>query len=119
MFLNLVNVRAPVIYVPPPPPDNEADIFNDTCHQGINFAKYENIAVEVTGNNPPAKLKTFQEANLHAVCRDNINRAHYDKPTPVQKHTLPIILAGRDLMACAQTGSGKTVCFHSRLILFI
>ena len=39
----------------------------------------------------------------------NIQRAKYTKPTPVQKYALPAVLSKRDLMACAQTGSGKTV----------
>lgn len=56
---------------------------------------------------PP--LQTFDEANLCESLRTTVSKSGYVKPTPVQKHGIPIISAGRDLMACAQTGSGKTV----------
>ena len=51
------------------------------------------------------------QLNLTAVMKGNIELAKYTKPTPVQKHSIPIILAKRDLMSCAQTGSGKTAAF--------
>ncbi|KAM7375018.1 hypothetical protein PAMA_014214 [Pampus argenteus] len=54
---------------------------------------------------------TFEEAALCESLRKNISKSGYVKLTPVQKHAIPIITAGRDLMACAQTGSGKTAAF--------
>ena len=35
----------------------------------------------------------------------------FDKPTPIQEKAIPVILAGKDLIACAQTGTGKTAAY--------
>ena len=63
----------------------------------------------MTGREPPKGINTFEESELHQVCIDNLRRAKYKTPTPIQKSVLPAVCAGRDVMACAQTGSGKTV----------
>ncbi|KAM8984957.1 putative ATP-dependent RNA helicase DDX4 isoform 5-T5 [Ara ararauna] len=99
-----------VTYVPPPPPGDEQAIFA-RYQTGINFDKYDENVVEVSGIDPPAPLLAFEEANLCQTLNVNIAKAGYSKLTPVQKYSIPIILAGRDLMACAQTGSGKTAAF--------
>uniref|UniRef100_A0A8C1TLZ2 RNA helicase n=1 Tax=Cyprinus carpio TaxID=7962 RepID=A0A8C1TLZ2_CYPCA len=102
--------RPKVVYVPPPPPEEESSIFSHYA-SGINFDKYDDILVDVSGSNPPKAIMTFDEAGLCESLRKNVTKSGYVKPTPVQKHGIPIISAGRDLMACAQTGSGKTAAF--------
>ena len=52
---------------------------------------------------------SFEEAGFNDVVMENLRKAKYAKPTPVQKWAIPSILEGRDIMSCAQTGSGKTV----------
>uniref|UniRef100_A0A8C2GY47 RNA helicase n=1 Tax=Cyprinus carpio TaxID=7962 RepID=A0A8C2GY47_CYPCA len=76
-------------------------LLNDTILQ--NKIKFLMLAVSL--------LQTFDEAGLCESLRKNVTKSGYVKPTPVQKHGIPIISAGRDLMACAQTGSGKTAAF--------
>lgn len=80
-------------------------------NSGINFDAYEDIPVETSGENVPPPVNTFAEIDLGEALNNNIRRCKYVKPTPVQRYTIPISLAGRDLMACAQTGSGKTAAF--------
>lgn len=67
--------------------------------------------MEATGENVPPPVNLFSETELHEDLKNNIERCKYVKPTPVQRYAIPIAVAGRDLMACAQTGSGKTAAF--------
>lgn len=90
--------------------DTEA-AFVEQENTGINFDAYEDIPVETSGDNVPPPVNTFADIDLGDALNLNIRRCKYVKPTPVQRHTIPISLAGRDLMACAQTGSGKTAAF--------
>ncbi|KAG1368795.1 putative DEAD-box ATP-dependent RNA helicase 37 [Cocos nucifera] len=85
--------------------------FDGQENTGINFDAYEDIPVETSGDNVPPPVGTFAEIDLGQALNENIRRCKYVKPTPVQRHAIPISLAGRDLMACAQTGSGKTAAF--------
>ncbi|KAI7885458.1 P-loop containing nucleoside triphosphate hydrolase protein [Mucor mucedo] len=84
---------------------------SENAHSGINFSKYENIPVETKGENIPEGINQFTHPPLDKHLLTNILLARYTVPTPVQKHSIPIVLNNRDLMACAQTGSGKTAGF--------
>ncbi|EMC91211.1 hypothetical protein BAUCODRAFT_80455, partial [Baudoinia panamericana UAMH 10762] len=83
---------------------------NDPSKQatGINFEKYDDIPVEASGQGVPEPVTTFTNPPLDDHLLSNIELAGYKVPTPVQKYSIPIVMGGRDLMACAQTGSGKT-----------
>lgn len=94
----------------PPVSDAQQDVFKNFS-TGINFDSYEDIPVEASGQNVPKPVVKFDDLRLHATLADNIRLCNYTKPTPIQKYSLAIIYEGRDLMACAQTGSGKTAAF--------
>lgn len=92
----------------------EDQLFAQGITTGINFSKYKSIPVQVTDtarNQAPAKCETFEQCGLNSFLLDNIKSANYTTPTPIQQNAIPIIKAKRDLMACAQTGSGKTAAF--------
>ncbi|XP_067266289.1 DEAD-box helicase 3 X-linked a isoform X11 [Chanodichthys erythropterus] len=96
----------------PMPPNErlENELFSGS-NTGINFEKYDDIPVEATGTNSPGHIESFHDVDMGEIVMGNINLSRYTRPTPVQKYAIPIIKAKRDLMACAQTGSGKTAAF--------
>ncbi|XP_058479434.1 DEAD-box helicase 3 X-linked a isoform X2 [Solea solea] len=88
----------------------EGELFAGS-NTGINFEKYDDIPVEATGNQCPPHIDSFHDVEMGEIIMGNIDLSRYTRPTPVQKYAIPIIKAKRDLMACAQTGSGKTAAF--------
>jgi superfamily II DNA/RNA helicase len=54
---------------------------------------------------------TFQDFDLDYGVLDGIEAMGFRSPTPIQQQAIPVILAGHDLIACAQTGTGKTAAF--------
>jgi len=104
--------NSPIDWTKPLPRNErvEEELYGVGC-TGINFDKYEDIPVEATGDDCPKHIETFEELDLGEIIQNNIKLARYTTPTPVQKYALPIAVAKRDLMACAQTGSGKTAAF--------
>ncbi|MBT3338935.1 MAG: DEAD/DEAH box helicase [Anaerolineae bacterium] len=54
---------------------------------------------------------SFNQFNLDARLLTGINRAGYEKPTPIQEKAIPAAVKGQDLIGTAQTGTGKTAAF--------
>jgi ATP-dependent RNA helicase RhlE len=59
---------------------------------------------------------SFEELGLSAEVLRAVVEEGYDTPTPIQRKAIPIVLAGKDVMASAQTGTGKTAGFTLPLL---
>ncbi len=56
-------------------------------------------------------MTTFDQLNLVEPILKALKAEGYTTPTPIQQQAIPILLQGRDLLGCAQTGTGKTAAF--------
>ncbi len=54
---------------------------------------------------------SFAELNLPQSILDTLNKVGYEKPSPIQQATIPVLLSGKDVVGMAQTGTGKTAAF--------
>lgn len=59
---------------------------------------------------------TFKELNLIAPIQKALDAEGYTQPTPIQERSIPIILQKKDLLGCAQTGTGKTAAFATPIL---
>ena len=58
----------------------------------------------------------FDELDLEDEILDGLEDMNFHEMTPVQEHTIPVILEGRDIIGCAQTGTGKTAAYTMPLL---
>ncbi|KAL9884101.1 LOW QUALITY PROTEIN: DExD-box helicase 52 [Glossina fuscipes fuscipes] len=76
--------------------------------------------ITVLGKNIPPPFTTFEELhttyNVSKNLVRNLMNCNYSQPTPIQMQAITIMLKGRSLMACAPTGSGKTIAFLTPII---
>ncbi|PHT72507.1 hypothetical protein T459_23292 [Capsicum annuum] len=77
-----------------------------------------NVDVNVApGSRPaPSPIESFPDMCLHPSIMKDIEKHGYTAPTSIQAQAMPVALSGRDLLGCAETGSGKTAAFSIPMI---
>src|ERR671939_1596015 len=64
-------------------------------------------------------MPTFKELGLSEPLVEALEHLGYEQPTPIQEQAIPELLAGRDVIGQAQTGTGKTAAFGLPMIQFV
>jgi len=68
--------------------------------------------IEGTASEPHREINSFDDMpEIPQWLKTALAGLGVDRPTQIQRHTLPATIGGRDVIGCAQTGSGKTLCF--------
>ncbi|KAG5926458.1 ribosomal RNA processing protein [Claviceps sorghi] len=101
---------------PPPPPAPAAAAAaaapTDTPSDGESSGEQEELAgLDAPATEEPAQPKTFQDLGVVDALCEACEALNYKHPTPIQEKSIPVALAGRDIIGLAETGSGKTAAF--------
>jgi len=95
-------------------------------HPSITALSEEQVAewrrakeMHVDGRNIPRPVQSFVEANFPKYLLEEIAKAGFTQPTPIQSQGWSMAMSGRDMIGIAQTGSGKTLAFLLPAIVHI
>ena len=103
----------------PPPPEAEAAAEAATDADDADDAPMEDAGSDLAvddddgdaDEDPPPPSVTFSDLGLSEPILEAVTDAGYVTPTPIQEQAIPVVLMGRDVLGCAQTGTGKTAGF--------
>lgn len=71
----------------------------------------EDFQISTKGGHVPNPIRNWEESGLPGEIMTAIQKAGYEKPTPIQMQAIPIGMENRDIIGLAETGSGKTAAF--------
>ncbi|KAL9082332.1 MAG: hypothetical protein Q9159_006504 [Coniocarpon cinnabarinum] len=99
--------------VGPEDPELEHELFEETYRtvKGEDIGLIGEIEVELSSQEQYKAVDTMDQAGLHPLLLENLKKAGYGQTTPIQAYTIPVAMAGKDVLGVSQTGSGKTVAF--------
>ena len=87
-------------------------VYNRFNHEHIiSFGQWFRSNASVADNSSKFYILLFEQLNLNESILKAVTKEGYTNPTPIQEQSIPVILKGRDLLGCAQTGTGKTAAF--------
>jgi len=79
----------------------------------------EDFQIFIRGGRVPVPMRIWAEGPLPWELLEAVNKVGYLKPTPIQMQTIPIACEHRDLIAVAETGSGKTAAYMLPLLSYV
>ncbi|XP_013922721.1 PREDICTED: probable ATP-dependent RNA helicase DDX59, partial [Thamnophis sirtalis] len=77
----------------------------------------QQLGIAVEGQGVARPIVEFEHCGFPEILSSNLKKAGYEVPTPVQMQMIPVGLQGRDIVATADTGSGKTAAFLLPVIM--
>ncbi|KAH8994814.1 P-loop containing nucleoside triphosphate hydrolase protein [Lactarius akahatsu] len=91
-----------------------------SAHSDREIEEFRRVKeIKVQGHNVPRPVSSFDEAGFPDYLMVSIRAQGFSEPTPIQCQAWPMALSGRDVVAIAQTGSGKTISFALPAMLHI
>ncbi|NXN88648.1 DDX59 helicase, partial [Bombycilla garrulus] len=88
---------------------------------GLRDEQVENLKLQlgiaVQGQQVPRPIVEFEHCGFPETLNNNLKNSGYEVPTPIQMQMIPVGLLGRDILASADTGSGKTAAFLLPVIM--